>query len=636
MAGGFRFRAEEREVDLLRLELVVGNSAWKLLAGPTPATLSWDDEGVVITPVALVDQRQGDQRVDVSGSWRTDGRGVIRLTTSHVALDPLAGDGAGVPRYGGFVDADVTITGTNAQPVAHGYVRVINGRVQRVTYEQVEARFQYADGVFEVNLRLDQSPGNWLTAAGTVPLALFSEGGLDLPINISVASSPISLGLIEGLTSRVRDVSGEVQLNVTAVGSGRDPHFTGTVDLANAGFVVAASGATYRNGRISLRLVPDQVRVDAFHLEDRAGRVLEARGSIGTHELKVADVSIEAKATGFEVLRNEFGTATIDTAVTLQGQIESPRLTGVVTIAGGVLNVNAILDRTLLQPYSSEPMVGPGLPGVSEDVTLTAWQRLGIDVELRVPNTMRFTGDNLQVSPGTPLGLGDFNIRALGDLFLYKDPEQPLYVTGSLDSLSGTYAFQGRRFTIDPASSINFRGDLNPELYVTVAREISGVRAQVTVAGPLDGPELRLASTPPLDQSDILSLIIFNTSTNQLSSAQQQELAVRAGTLAAGFLAAPLLSALQRSIGLDTLEIEQGTVGNSARVTIGAEIAPGLVARFSRQFGASEYDEATIEYYLSRILRLRGTFSDAGSLSSGSPFRRVERAGIDLLLFFSF
>ena len=40
--------------------------------------------------------------------------------------------------------------------------------------------------------------------------------------------------------------------------------------------------------------------------------------------------------------------------------------------------------------------------------------------------------------------------------------------------------------------------------------------------------------------------------------------------------------------------------------------------------------------YLSRILRLRATFSDAQSLEARSPFRRIERAGIDLLLFFSF
>src|SRR5206468_3286762 len=128
---------------------------------------------------------------------------------------------------------------------------------------------------------------------------------------------------------------------------------------------------------------------------------------------------------------------------------------------------------------------------------------------------------------------------------MYKDPAQPLYVTGSFDSVSGTYAFQGRRFDVVPTSSINFRGDLSPEVYVTVTRVISGVETRVGIAGPMGQPDLCLAR--------------------------------------------PLL-----------------------------------------------IDASTIEYYLSRILRLRATFSDAQSLNSRSPFRRVERAGIDLLFFFSF
>src|SRR5262249_48643667 len=199
------------------------------------------------------------------------------------------------------------------------------------------------------------------------------------------------------------------------------------------------------------------------------------------------------------------------------------------------------------------------------------------------------------------LGLGNFNLRALGDLYLYKDPGQQLYVNGSLDQVTGRYTFQGRRFELDPTSSVTFQGDLNPELYVVVKRDISGVEARVTISGPLNTPELHLASTPPLDQSDILSLIVFNTSTNQLSTLQQQQLAVRAGTLAAGFVAAPLMSALERTLGIETFEIVPTTDirgGTGARVTIGSEIAPGLVARFSRNFGIADYNEASIEFYL--------------------------------------
>ena len=295
--------------------------------------------------------------------------------------------------------------------------------------------------------------------------------------------------------------------------------------------------------------------------------------------------------------------------------------------------MDEILERTLFQPYSTQPAT---IADVDPLAALNPWERLGLDITVHVPDTLRLTGRDVQISPGTPIGLGDINLRVAGDLYMYKDPAQPLYVTGSFDSVSGTYAFQGRRFDVVPTSSINFRGDLSPEVYVTVTRVISGVETRVSIAGPMGQPELRLASTPPLEPSDILSLIVFGTSANELNSAQQQELVVRAGTLAAGFLATPIISALEAQLGLEILEVEAGEFGRGPRVTIGEEIAPGLVARFSRQFGQEPYDEATIEYYLSRILRLRATFSDAQSLNARSPFRRVERAGIDLLFFFSF
>ena len=319
----------------------------------------------------------------------------------------------------------------------------------------------------------------------------------------------------------------------------------------------------------------------------------------------------------------------------LRGRFEGPRVVGDLTINGGDVNVDVILERALFQPYATEPLSITDLDAAS---ALNPWSRLGLDISLHIPKNLRLLGQDVQISQGTPIGLGDVNLRVGGDLYLYKDPGEPLSVTGSLDAISGWYQFQGRRFDIDEAtSSINFRGDLNPELYVNVTREITGVLTRVAVIGPMRSPELRLSSTPPLDPSDVLSLIVFNTSANDLTAPQQQELAIRAGAIAAGFLATPLISAVQRTLGLDILEIDPtGERGQGPRVTIAEQLAPGLVARFSRQFGPDPVDEATVEYSLSRLLRIRATFSDASSLSQRSPFRRIERAGIDLLLFFSF
>src|SRR5213079_232950 len=95
------------------------------------------------------------------------------------------------------------------------------------------------------------------------------------------------------------------------------------------------------------------------------------------------------------------------------------------TIAGGQANVEKILDRTMLQPYSTKPA---GAPSADVVAALNPWDRLGLDLELHVPGTLRFVGENIQVTPGTPLGLGAFRLRAIGDLYFYKGAGTPVYV----------------------------------------------------------------------------------------------------------------------------------------------------------------------------------------------------------------
>jgi autotransporter translocation and assembly factor TamB len=632
LAGTIVLDTARRAASILDLTVSLGRAPWRLAARPTPPVVSWNDQGLAVTPIEFVDNNS-DQRIAVDGTWRQDGTGALHVKATHVYLDTLQAAFDRPTRYGGVVDLDATLRGTRADPQVSGTVAISNGRVERVSYQKFGGRFAYTGQMFDVDLRLDQSPGVWITAVGKAPAGLFNADLPEQPIDVAIKSSTISLGLIEGITGVVRGVAGDLRIDVKAIGTSRDPHVDGAVEIGDAAFLVVASGATYKNGRVSLTLAHDKITVNSLHIEDVDGQGLDVHGSLGTHELRVGELEIEATARGFEVMRNELGRIDVDAAVHVRGRAEAPRIAGTVTINSGSLRVDEILARALYQPYST---VQAAMTDIDPVRALNPWDRLGLDVFLRVPGTLRLVGENVQISPGTPIGLGDINLRVTGDLYLYKDPAQPVSVTGSFDSISGTYVFQGRRFDVVEASSINFRGDLNPEIYVTVRRVISGVETRVSIFGPLQEPELRLASTPPLDQSDILSLILFNTSTNQLSAAQQQELVVRAGALAAGFLAAPILSAIESEIGIDIFEIEPGEFGTGPKVTIGEELAPGLVARFSRQFGQEAYDEAVVEYYLSRILRLRATFSDAQSLNSRSPFRRVERAGIDFLIFFSF
>ena len=640
LTGGGRFEPDASAVDLSRLTLIVsGYPAWQF-SGATPARISWSGTGITVAGLELSDAASGSQRASANGTWRFDGTGQLQLTASRISLDALTATGGAPARYGGVLDVDATLGGTRERPTVAANVRIADGRVRKLGYQTLAGTLSYVGGEATVDLRLDQSPGVWMTAKGAFPVPFGATS--DAPIELTIASSTIGLGLVEGLTDVVSNVSGQAAINVNVTGTAREPQYRGTIAFANAGFLVNASGVQYKNGRADLRLASDRITVSGFHLEDRNGRTLDVTGSLGTRERGVGDIQMQATSKRFEILHDQTGSVDVGTNLTISGDLDAPKIAGDVTILTGELKVDEIFERALFQPYATQPNTASlgAAQAAAEPVdaiaALNPWDRLTLDIAVHSPGTLRMIGENVQVATGTPLGLGSFNLRATGDLYVYKEPGQPVSVTGSFDSISGSYAFQGRRFDVDPASSVIFRGDANPEVYVSVNRLIQGIQTRVTITGSLSQPSLLLTSNPPLEQSDILSLIVFNQSTSDLSAPQQQELAVRAGTLAYGFVATPLVSALQRSIGLETLEITPPSGAYGTTVTIGNELAPGLVAQFTREFGQEAYDEATVEYFISRILHIRATFSDAQSLVQRSPFRRQERAGVDLLFFFSF
>ena len=131
------------------------------------------------------------------------------------------------------------VRGTRARPVVTGQMTIREGRVFRVSYQSLAGKVGYEDGLLVVDLRLDQSPGVWFTAAGTVPPTLFAPDAPEMPVNVAIRSSNVGLGLIEGVTNAVRDVTGVALANIDVVGTMRDPHFVGSLELMAAGFVVS-------------------------------------------------------------------------------------------------------------------------------------------------------------------------------------------------------------------------------------------------------------------------------------------------------------------------------------------------------------------------------------------------------------
>jgi translocation and assembly module TamB len=271
------------------------------------------------------------------------------------------------------------------------------------------------------------------------------------------------------------------------------------------------------------------------------------------------------------------------------------------------------------------------------------FDNVAMDVRIRIPDNLILRGRRLRPGGPTRAAIGDINITVGGDLNIRKEAGSRPTVAGTITTVRGTYQFQGRQFDLARGGTMRFTGeaDLNPILDVTAVRQIpdTGVEARVRVTGSVRVPELQLSSTPPLDESDILALIVFNRQINELGTGERASLAATAGGIATGFIATPLGQSIGRALDLDLFEITTMAEGESlgAEITVGEQIGEKTFFKLRQQFGERTYSEFLLEYQIADFLRLVGSAAPETS-NAGNRIgqRRIERAGVNVIFFFSY
>src|SRR5260370_31457799 len=127
------------------------------------------------------------------------------------------------------------------------------------------------------------------------------------------------------------------------------------------------------------------------------------------------------------------------------------------------------------------------------------------------------------------------------------------------------------------------------------------------VAGTGAKPAIKLQSQPQLAQADILSLIVFGTTTSQLGQGQKANLQHQAQSIATGAAG----QALSESLGLASLGVNvNGTsvgLGRYINDNTYVSVSPNLSANSS----STPTQAASIQYFLRRWLTVTtATMSD--------------------------
>ena len=692
VAGEVVFHPDHQEIHLPAITLRSQQVEWHAAPG-SAAAIQYSKDRITVKDVKL---ESGDQRLTAEGIVGGSPDEPLHVRAENVDVAQLNQMALGQPgEVSGRLSATATVTGQTNAPRVDGEFTLSQGAFRMFRFDSLAGTVDYDNNGVDLDVRLQQTPTQWLTAKGHAPTTLFRPtppemlNARDNPapgdvVAINVESSPIDLSVIEGFTSSVTNVTGAMQANFKVTGTGYAPHLDGAVEIRNGAFEVPELGTSYTGLDTRIDLTPDALRIAQMNIVDNHGSPLTVGGQLSVNGWGVGGVQVNVKSTDFKVIDNDLGNVRLDTDLTVTGELRSPRIDGSININTGTLDVAKILERVANNAYATEATALPTedptttaarvranadipaeadstkpgtavdtAPNTTEAVKKTTaelqaatpapappslFETLALDISFGVPDDLILKGQGLR-APRGGVGIGDVNLTVGGTLQVQKVPYDILRPWGEVRTVRGSYTFQGRRFDIQRDGRIRFIGtdEIDPLLDVEARRLISGVEAFIKIQGSMRQPELSFRSNPPLEEADVLSLIIFNQPLNELGEGQQASLAQRAGDLAGGYFASGLARSIGNALNLSEFELKAVDENSSGpSVTIGQQVGKDLFFRVRQVFGDAQATEFILEYQIANFLRLQGTVADASSGSQRVQFTRVERGGVDLFFFFSY
>jgi translocation and assembly module TamB len=514
---------------------------------------------------------------DISGTGRMELAGDYALNAqvnfSKVTYSGIS-DWIGGPAQAGFdgsADGQVTVSGpvtrTSAlrgnlqlsRLEAHS-INAPGGRKPRVNFELHNAA--------PIVVALDRSTVTIQSARITGPstdLSLAGTASIDNPQTLNLrADGTVKLDILEAFNPEVFS-SGGIALNAAVSGTIAQPVVNGRLQLQKASFNMLSlpNGINNANGTIAFN--GTEAQIQNITGETGGGKIsLTGFVAYGGPEMQFR---VQATADQVRVAYPDTVTTEASAQLTAAGTTSRSLLSGTVTILDVAMHshsdVGSILSQAATPPASPTSSTGL-LAGMRFDVRI----QTAPDVQFRTTLT-----ENLQA---------DANLTLRGTL------DHP-GMLGRVAISQGDVVFFGYKYAIDQGT-IGFYdpSKINPILNIDLATTAQGVDVSLSISGPMDRLKFSYHSDPPLQFSEIVSLLASGKAptsdpvlaAHQPAAPQQNFQQMGASTLLGQAVANPVSGRLQRLFGVSKLKIDPQITGSSntpqATLTLQQQISRDL------------------------------------------------------------
>jgi translocation and assembly module TamB len=589
LAGG-TLRADSAVTRLVidSLGVLLPSEAWFL----TPGTRVAIQDSTVEMDSTAVTSASGGGRLTLGGRLPRLGQGDFRVSLERVPLtDAWALAQRDPGEVAGSISGTMALSGGARDPLVEGKLALQDAAFSGFHAPYVDGTFKYDARRLGGEFALWRNGQRVLGITGDLPLDLALRDAppdrkLPGPLSIRVRADSVDLGFLEAMVPVVRETTGRLSADFGIAGTWRQPELTGTVAVRGAGATLPALGVRYDDMFGRLALSGDTIRMDTLSLRSGEGTATIG-GFVRLAELTrpILDLRISARDFRMMAVRDylDFGASG---QVALRGPFYGARLTGRGTVPRGVLYFTDLITKQVmnLEDVRYADII---------DTSLVRRQGLREEFQNRFLDSLRI--DSLSLTMGSDVWLrsAEANIQLSGGLVVNKVADR-YRLDGTLETPRGTY-----RLPLTAAVRSDFavtRGqlqyfgtaDLNAAVDIdarhVVRQPDQNVNVDVHIGGTLWTPSLTLSSDirPPISQSEIISYLLFGTSSYQAVGANARNAQVITSTVVSRWLAAQVSGQVERSlitdlgVPLDFVQIRPGDV-NIARGSFlsGTEIAVG-------------------------------------------------------------
>lgn len=412
---------------------------------------------------------------------------------------------------------------------------------------------------------------------------------------LATASGEIA-PILQLLFNDAPPISGMAKVQISVDGSLDAPQIHGSADLTEGAYEITDIGAVIKNITAHFEGSGSKVILRNLTADDGGKGQITGTGTLDLDISQKFPFVLNLNIQDSALLNQDYAKGSFNGLLTLKGNMDEGTLSGnattnsmAITIpeeAPALMNSVEVTYINQAEDDQHSPLPSPTSP---------SWP-LHFDINVTAPKNISITGE-------------DLTSEWKGHLMIQGSTPSPT-LSGEFKIIHGQYLFNGKDFEINQGT-ITLEGDAAKKstLYVIASKDLDKVKVEVIVKGPIKNPAISFRSNPPLPQREILSWILFNRGSSEISPFQGSQLTETITNLKSNNKSKgpDILTKMRNALGIDRFDISRDENSeNGVSVQVGKYISQNVFVSLKK----SDVNRIAVEAALMPNIKLQAQVGD--------------------------